>query len=91
MNKEQKIILAIFIPVIIFFLAFTIAHNEGTTRILHINSEQGPPDSLKYKYDGDSWIEKTHNPFDIEKTWYVWLVCLSSCCLFELLLFRNKK
>jgi len=30
-------------------------------------------------------------PFDWENTWYVWLVYSASCCLFEFLLFRDKK
>ena len=31
MNKNQKIILAIFIPIIIFFIALTIAYYTGVT------------------------------------------------------------
>jgi len=29
--------------------------------------------------------------FDLGKTWYVWLVYSTSCCLFEFLLFRDNK
>ncbi|MBA7592806.1 hypothetical protein ES708_35000 [subsurface metagenome] len=31
------------------------------------------------------------NPFDWGRTWGVWLVYSASCCLFEFLLFRDKK
>ena len=65
MNKTQKLILAIFVPIIFFFIAVFIAK-----------------ETVSY---GSNTL------FDLGKTWDVWLVYPASCCLFEFLLFRNKK
>jgi len=76
-NKTQKLILAFFVPIIFFFIALFIANEVGVTRI-----------SYKVKFGSSNYI---YNPFDWGKTWYVWLVYSASCCLFEFLLFRDKK
>jgi len=78
-NKTQKLILAIFIPIIFFFIALVIANSVGVTR------------SVMTKYQLPSGIITIINPFDWGKTWYVWLLYSASCCLFEFLLFRDKK
>jgi len=82
MNKKQKIILAIFVPIIIFFIALTIANSVGVTRVGGLHRFSQIPSKIP---------SHTHNPFDWGKTWYVWLVYSASCCLFEFLLFRDKK
>jgi len=64
-NKTQKLILAIFVPLIFFFIAIFIANGA-------------------VDYRGSIL-------FNLGKTWYVWLVYSASCCLFEFLLFRDKK
>jgi len=74
-NKTQKLILAIFVPIIFFFIAVAIANSLGVTKM--IGSYRLSP----YIY----------NPFDLGKTWCVWLVYSASCCLFEFLLFRDNK
>lgn len=79
MNKNQKIVLAIFVPIIIFFIALIIASSVSVTTGGYV----------KGKYF--NFVTHTNNPFDWEKTWYVWLVYSASCCLFEFLLFRDKK
>ncbi|MBA7567592.1 hypothetical protein ES708_09307 [subsurface metagenome] len=84
MNKNQKIVLAIFIPIIIFFIALMIANSVGVTGHWHISKPIAG-------YKTHTSIRYTHNPFDWEKTWYVWLVYSAFCCLFEFLLFRDKK
>jgi len=76
-NKTQKLILAIFVPIIFFFIALVIANSVGVTRM--IGSKRLFPSSYIY------------NPFDWGKTWCVWLVYSASCCLFEFLLFIDKK
>ncbi len=81
MNKNQKIVLAIFVPIIIFFIVLMIANSVGVTGHWHTSSNYKHLTTIRY----------THNPFDWEKTWYVWLVYSASCCLFEFLLFRDKK
>ena len=87
MNKNQKIVLAIFVPIIIFFIALMIANIVGTTQ-----GRPAKPYIWKYFGEEKSYSTRTtHNPFDWEKTWYVWLVYSASCCLFEFLLFRDKK
>ncbi len=83
MNKNQKIILAIFVPVIIFFIAFTIAYYTAVTIVpgwtnLERMARTGVP-----KY--------SHNPFDWEKTWYIWFLSLIGIILFEYKLFADKK
>ena len=79
MNKTQKLILAIFVPIIFFFIALVIANSVGVTR------------GVMHMYQKPSSITTTINPFDWGKTWYVWLLYSASCCLFEFLLFRDKK
>ena len=96
MNKNQKIVLAIFVPIIFFFIALAIANNLGVTSVMEIVSEndprRSPPDIFdKYRQGPPTITSHTHNPFDWGKTWYVWLVYSASCCLFEFLLFRDKK
>jgi len=82
MNKNQKIILAIFIPIIIFFLALTIAYYTGVTH--PIMYREGKP--LKPPFP-----PTIHNPFDWEKTWYIWLFIIIFVCIFEYKLFADKK
>ena len=65
MNKAQKLILAIFVPIIFFFIAIFIAN-----------------EAVDYR---------SNIIFDLGETWYVWLLYSASCCLFEFLLFRDKK
>lgn len=97
MNKTQKLILAIFVPIIFFFIALAIANNLGVTSVMEIVSENDPRRSLgasifdKYRYGPPTITSHTHNPFDWGKTWYVWLLYSASCCLFEFLLFKDKK
>ena len=88
MNKNQKIVLAIFVPIIIFFVALMIANSVGYTEIT-----REVPESMVFirKYIGTTTtIYHKGNPFDWGRTWGVWLVYSASCCLFEFLLFRDK-
>ena len=78
MNKKQKIILAIFIPIIIFFIALIIASSLEVTVIKVIAGKYIP-------------IRTTSDPFDWENTWYVWVLYLIFCCIFEYKLFGDKK
>jgi hypothetical protein len=87
MNKNQKIVLAIFVPIIIFFIALMIANSMGYTEI----TRKTPEGSYFRKYLGETTIYREGNPFDWGRTWGVWLVYSASCCLFEFLLFRDKK
>jgi len=72
MNKKQKIILAIFVPVIIFFLALTIVHYTGIADE-HYTGRPRKPGSYT----------TTYNPFDWGKTWYIWLFIIIFVCVFE--------
>jgi hypothetical protein len=91
MNKIQRIILAIFIPIIILFITLTIANSVGVTCLttVEILSEDDP----FYELLGEvsSSTSYTNDPFDWEKTWYVWLLSLVFCCFFEYKLFADKK
>jgi hypothetical protein len=84
MNKKQRLVLAIFIPVIILFITLGIANSVGYTEITKIRSEG----SYLRKYFPT--ITKG-NPFDWERTWYIWFLSLTFCCIFEYKLFGDKK
>ena len=88
MNKNQKIILAIFVPITILFITLMIANIVGTT--------PGRPALSPFweKYFGGEISYPTHttrDPFDWSKTWYVWVLYLIFCCIFEYELFADKK
>jgi len=85
MNKNQKIILAIFIPIILFFIALIIANSLGYSVKTRTLTEYSYLD----KYKGTTYREG--NPFDMEKTWYVWGLYLIICFIFEYKLFADKK
>jgi len=88
MNKNQKIILSIFIPIILFFIALMIANSLGYTEIIREVPENM---SMFRKYIGTTTTIYKGNPFDWEKTWYVWVLYLIFCCIFEYKLFADKK
>ncbi len=77
MNKNQRLILAIFVPIIVFFITLMIANSVGVTSV--------------YNRGTKPMFSHTYNPFDLEKTWYVWLLFLIFCCIFEYKLFADKK
>ncbi len=87
MNKNQKLILAIFVPIIIFFIALMIANNLGYTVI----TRELPGDSIWRIFGETTTIYHKGNPFDWENTWYVWVLYLIFCCIFEYKLFADKK
>jgi len=76
MNQKQKLTLAILIPIIIFFIVLPIVSSVTTGY-----------DYLKGRY----FATHTHDPFDWEQTWYVWMFYLIFCCIFEYKLFADKK
>ena len=90
MNKKQRLILAIFVPLIIIFITLVIANSVGHKAI----TIPLPEDSLLRKY-GMGMTTRTYykkgNPFDWERTWYIWLLSLTFCCIFEYKLFEDKK
>jgi len=75
MNKKQKLVLAIFLPIIVLFITFIIADSVGVTRIRVLPSNEVETSYANY------W----------GKTWYVWLLSLVFCCFFEYKLFADKK
>jgi hypothetical protein len=98
MNWKQKAILAIFIPVLLFMVTFTIAYyisvnvvitqqNNLTELLKSVEAEvkgyiYQPPPAITHRY---------YNPYDWQKTWYVWLLFLALCCFFEYKLFEDKE
>jgi hypothetical protein len=90
-NKKQRLVLAIFVPVIIFFLTLTIAYYIGVTLVSH----SGSLIHFSWEDSEDSsegfYTTKTYNPFNWQKTWYVWMFCIIFCCIFEYKLFADKK
>ena len=87
MNKNQKIVLAIFIPIIILFIALGIANSVGYTEI----TRTFPEDSVWRRYGITTRTYYEGNPFDWERTWYIWVLSLVFCCIFEYKLFADKK
>jgi len=85
MNKNQKLILAIFIPIIILFITLAIANSVGYTVKTRAVSEN----SYLSKYGSKIYHED--NPFDWGRTWYIWVLSLTFCCIFEYRLFADKK
>ncbi|MBU4349992.1 hypothetical protein KJ599_06680 [bacterium] len=98
MNWKQKAILAIFIPVLLFLVTFTIAYYisvdvvitpgymDNITELFKRAEAEGydyqPPPAITRRY---------YDPYDWEKTWYVWLLFLAFCCFFEYKLFEDKE
>ncbi len=52
-----------------------------------------PEDDPFYEILGRTTTSTSHtnDPFDWEKTWYMWLIFLIFCCIFEYKLFGDKK
>jgi hypothetical protein len=86
-NKKQRVVLAIFVPIIILFITLVIANSVGYTEI----TREVPKNNVFRKYLGTTTIYYKGNPFDWERTWYIWLLSLTFCCIFEYKLFGNKK
>lgn len=63
-------------------LGFSIDTKDETGKILKIP---------KFYKSGINYDTHRHEPFKWEKTWYVWLLALISCCIFEYKLFADKK
>ena len=117
MNKNQKIILAIFVPVLLFFITLTSAYyarvevviTPGYTTSVPTNPNIKPEVAGAIKLFEDAagypgWqpgdpahkyyptiTNKYYNPYDWQKTWYVWILFLVFCCFFEYKLFEDKK
>jgi len=94
MNKNQKIVLAIFVPIIIFFITFMIANLVGVTVIQHTGKAFDLTDGgrmTNIRTIGIPHTEYRRDPLDWQKTWGVWLVFLIIICIFEYKLFEDKK
>ena len=84
-------VLAIFIPIIILVVTLTITYYTGVTT----NTTYEKATSMfGRKLSSPHFFATTtynHNTFDWEKTWYVWLLALIFCFIFEYKLFADKK
>jgi hypothetical protein len=108
MNIKQKIILAIFIPIVLFFITYTIAYyisvDEVVIRSAYTEKmsstemvkelieavEEGRQTKSPYIYH-PAVTRKYYYPFDWQRTWYVWILFLTLCGVFEYKLFEDKK
>ena len=88
LNKKQRLVLAIFIPIIILFITLVIANSVGYTVITREVPESM---SMFRKYIGTTTTIYKGNPFDWGRTWYVWVIYFVFCCIFEYKLFADKK
>ena len=86
MNKKQKLVLAIFVPMIVFFIALIIANSVGYTVIYKPGTFPGGSKPAK-----PTTYYRESNPFDWEKTWYVWVIYLIFVCIFEYKIFEDKE
>ncbi|MBE3128414.1 MAG: hypothetical protein IMZ60_01915 [Actinobacteria bacterium] len=84
MNKNQKLILAIFVPIIILFIALMIANS--VTYNPYRSTKKASVSSVR-----SVGIYRDHDPFNLDKTWYVWFLALAFCGIFEYKLFADKK
>ena len=116
MNKKQRVILALFVPVLLFFVTLTIAYyasvevviTPGYTTSVPTSPNMDPESNfakiIKLQEGRKNWqpgdplythhpavTNKYYNPYDWQKTWYVWLLFLSFCCFFEYKLFEDKE
>jgi len=116
MNKKQRVILALFIPILLFFIALTIVYyvsvevviTPGYTTSVPTSPGMDPESALvkiiKLQEERKDWqpgdplyahhpaiINKYYNPYDWQRTWYVWLLFLAFCCFFEYKLFEDKE
>jgi len=80
MNKNQRLVLAIFIPAFLFFITLIIANSVGVTWIGGLH-QWSPTKKI---------ITHTNNPFDWGKTWYVWVTYFIIIFIFEYKLFSDK-
>ena len=90
MNKKQRVILAIFVPIIILFITLVIANSVGYTAITKTITL--PEDSV-WRTFGEMTTHTYHkgNPFDWKRTWYIWFFSLTLCFIFEYKLFEDKE
>ena len=117
MNKKQRVILALFVPVLLFFVTLTIAYYASVEVVITPGYTTSVPTSLNMKPEvakaiklfedaagNPDWqpgdplythhpavTNKYYNPYDWQKTWYVWLLFLAFCCFFEYKLFGDKE
>ena len=81
MNKEQKTILAILLPVILFVLFIPILDNfdgyTGEWEQISASGQIKKPDLFK--------------PLEFQKTWSIWLIYIILLSVLEFLIFNNKK
>ena len=110
MNWKQKIILAIFVPILFFSITYTIAYyvsveeevirsaytttNSINKLMADLMEKAGKPDWKSseplYTYH-PAVIHKYYDPYNWQKTWYVWLLFLTFWCFFEYKLFEDKE
>jgi len=76
MNKIQKIILAVILPAICFFITVGV----GFSGIL----------DTEYA-DSISRYFHRYNPFDLKDSWWLWIIYLIIIGITEFKIFRNKK
>jgi len=113
MNKKQRVILAIFIPILLFFITLTIAYYASVEVVITPGYTTSTPTSPSMEpgmvrviklFEGPDWqpgdriythhpaiTHKYYNPYNWQRTWYVWLLFLTFCCLFEYKLFEDKE
>jgi len=80
MNKKQKIFLAIFVPIVIFFVALSIAYYI-TSDYGHFRS--GIQGRVTGRWERGDYSIVFHKPFDWGQTWYIWVFTLVCIIIFE--------
>lgn len=73
-NHKQKIVVGIIFPLILFVICYTIANDIGGTNVYVTGGS----------YSGTkTFTTRGGSPFEIEDTWWVWVIFLSIVGYFE--------
>ena len=117
MNKKQRVILAIFVPILLFFIALTVAYYTSVkivitpsySTLVTTSPNMRPEVAKVIKLFEDAagypgWqpgdpshkyypavTHKYYDPYNWQKTWYVWFLFLAFWCFFEYKLFEDKE
>ncbi len=81
LNKTQKIIISIAVPIVLFIMTLPIAHELSRTFIY-------VPSYGEFSFSSNSYT--VYNYFDFSKNWWAWTLYVVLVFIVEFKLFKNK-